>query len=326
MHSGSSPSLRFLTCLLPQLPLARYCLSFLLLATVACVLHAVTPEGLQALPAQPRTLLADSSFSLYTAPPAVPPRDARLFNPPLISSALHAQIIQVDNTVSLIKQAGHEAWLAKADIISAFKVLPLYPGFWNLFGVCWEGRFYFAVRLAFSCKSSPKIFDTLAEALCWILLDVCRLASVLHLLNDFLVVVSPSSPPAYGLCTLSSAFLHLSVPLSPEKTLGPSTSLEFLGIQLDSVLFQASIPPDKLDHIITALSECVLQPRCPKLQLLSLLGHLNYAIYIIPQGCSFISHLLRIASSVPLLQHHLSLDNACILEPPLLALPPPTLE
>ena len=123
-----------------------------------------------------------------------------------------------------------------------------------------------------------------------------------------------SSPPAYGLCTLSSAFQRLSVPLSPEKTMGPSTSLEFLGIQLDSVLFQASLPPDKLDRIATALSEFVLQPRCSKLQLLSLLGHLNYAIRIIPQGRSFISHLLSIASSVPSLQHRLSLDDACISE------------
>ncbi|KAL7887437.1 hypothetical protein AOLI_G00051580 [Acnodon oligacanthus] len=37
---------------------------------------------LQALPAQPRPPLADSSFSLYSAPPAVSPGDARLFSPP----------------------------------------------------------------------------------------------------------------------------------------------------------------------------------------------------------------------------------------------------
>ncbi|KAL7864646.1 hypothetical protein AOLI_G00160660 [Acnodon oligacanthus] len=57
---------------------------------------AKTTEGLQlqALQAQPRPLLADSSFSLYTTHPAVPPGDARLFGPPLVSSALHAQILQ----------------------------------------------------------------------------------------------------------------------------------------------------------------------------------------------------------------------------------------
>ena len=66
-----------------------------------------------------------------------------------------------------------------------------------------------------------------------------------------------SFPSAYGLCTLFSAFQRLCVPLSPKKSVGPSTSLEFLGIQLDSVLFQASLPPDKLECITTALSEFV---------------------------------------------------------------------
>ena len=123
-----------------------------------------------------------------------------------------------------------------------------------------------------------------------------------------------SFPSAYGLCTLFSAFQRVCVPLSPKKSVGPSTSLEFLGIELDSVLFQASLPPDKLECITTALSEFVLQPCCSKLQPLSLLGHLSYAVRIIPQGRSFISHLLSIASSVPSLQHRLSLGDACISE------------
>lgn len=46
-------------------------------------------------------------------------------------------------------------------------------------------------------------------------------------------------------------------------------------------------------------------------QLLSLLGHLNYAIRIIPQGRSFLSHLLSVAASAENLQTHVTLDNAC---------------
>ncbi|KAL7845927.1 hypothetical protein AOLI_G00241190 [Acnodon oligacanthus] len=56
--------------------------------------HPVPGLQLQPLPAQPQPLLTDSLFSLYTAPPVVLPRDARLFNPPLISSALRIRILQ----------------------------------------------------------------------------------------------------------------------------------------------------------------------------------------------------------------------------------------
>ncbi|XP_073721045.1 uncharacterized protein [Misgurnus anguillicaudatus] len=81
---------------------------------------------------------------------------------PLSEFSLHYH--DVDQAISLIKSAGPGAWLAKIDITSAFKVMPINPDFWHLFGVLWREKYYFAVRLTFGCKSSPKIFDTLSEA------------------------------------------------------------------------------------------------------------------------------------------------------------------
>ncbi|XP_072306544.1 uncharacterized protein [Eucyclogobius newberryi] len=204
----------------------------------------------------------------------------------------------IDHAISLIKLAGHAAWLSKADIKNAFKVLPIHPDFWRFFGVCWKGAFYFAVRLTFGCKSSPKLFDCLSEALCWILLNKHDVPFLVHLLDDFLLVSPISSPPARDLLTLKNVFSSLGVPLLEEKTLGPSTSLEFLGITLDTVKYQASLPTEKLNRISLLLSNFLVAISCSKRQLLSLLGHLNFAMRIIPQGRAFISHLLTLASSV----------------------------
>lgn len=55
----------------------------------------------------------------------------------------------IDQTIQLIKNAGYGAGLAKVDITSAFKVMPIYPDFWHLLGICWKGKFYFAVALNF---------------------------------------------------------------------------------------------------------------------------------------------------------------------------------
>ncbi|KAL7864388.1 hypothetical protein AOLI_G00158080 [Acnodon oligacanthus] len=92
----------------PRMPPRRRCrplldVLVLLPGTLPTLLHWLTlllpPFRIQsqALLTLPRPLLANSSFSLHTAPPAVPPRDARLFNPPLISSALRARILQGAN-------------------------------------------------------------------------------------------------------------------------------------------------------------------------------------------------------------------------------------
>ncbi|XP_065145726.1 uncharacterized protein [Paramisgurnus dabryanus] len=220
----------------------------------------------------------------------------------------------IDHAITLIRKAGHGAWLSKADITSAFKVLPIHPEFWHFFGIFWKGAYYFSVCLTFGCRSSPKIFDSLSEALCWILTNNHKLPYVLHLLDDFLIITPTSSPPHSGLSTLVKVFSEIGVPLSKEKTLGPCTSIEFLGITLDSISFQASLPLEKIQRIALLLSNYILADRCTKQQLLALLGHLNYAIRIIPQGKSFVSNLLAKAATIPSLHDKTTLDEACKME------------
>lgn len=77
---------------------------------------------------------------------------------------------------------------------------------------------YFAVRLTFGRRSSPKTFDTLSEALCWILLNNCKLPFVLQFLDNFLLVDYPHSKPDCCINALRWTFARLGIPLSEEKT------------------------------------------------------------------------------------------------------------
>ncbi|RXN30268.1 proline-rich 36-like protein [Labeo rohita] len=81
---------------------------------------------------------------------------------PLEEFSLHYH--DVDQAITLIKDAGRGAWLAKVDITSAFKVMPIHPDFWHLFSIRWKNEFYFAVRLTLETRcqrqfagSSPTI-------------------------------------------------------------------------------------------------------------------------------------------------------------------------
>lgn len=160
------------------------------------------------------------------------------------------QYASINQEITLIHKAGHGAWFSKAAFItSAFKVMPINPEFWHFFRIFWKGAYYFAVHLTFGCRSSPKIFDSLSEALCWILINNHRLPYVLHLLYDFLIITPQSAPPHSGLSTFVKVFSDLGVPFSKEKTLGPCTSIEFLGITQDSISYQASLPPEKIQCI-----------------------------------------------------------------------------
>ncbi|XP_056124427.1 uncharacterized protein LOC130102426 [Rhinichthys klamathensis goyatoka] len=215
----------------------------------------------------------------------------------------------IEQAITMIKIAGRGAWLAKVDISSAFKVMPIHPDSWHLFGVNWQKKYYFAVRLTFGCKSSPKIFDTLSEAICWILSNNYAIPHLLHLLDDFLIISPHDTVPEAHLLIVKKVFAELGIPLAHEKTSGPTTSIEFLGINLDSAKFQASLPKEKIDRIILIASNFTDSTDCAKRELLSLLGQLNYAMRIIPQGRPFIAHLLALSSSVHALEDRIILSD-----------------
>ena len=72
---------------------------------------------------------------------------------------------------------------------------------------------------------------------------------------------------------------------------------------------KASLPVEKLERIRKVTQSFTSTRQVMKRQMLSLLSHLNFAMRIVPQGRSFISRLLHLASSVPNLQDSISLDE-----------------
>ncbi|XP_063315812.1 vomeronasal type-2 receptor 26-like [Pelobates fuscus] len=193
---------------------------------------------------------------------------------------------------------GSNAWLSKTDITNAFKLLPMHPSLWHLHGVKWRNRYYFSTRLTFGSRSSPKLFDIFAETLCWLLLNIIRCHTVIHYLDDFLII-EPSTRTPTDILSTSALFTTLGVPLSPAKTIGPTTKLNFLGIELDSATFRASLPTEKLVRLRGEIDMFLRSDVCTRKELQSLLGSLNFAMRIVPQGRSFVSRLLCLLHGVP---------------------------
>ncbi len=74
---------------------------------------------------------------------------------------------------------------------------------------------------------------------------------------------------------------------------------------------QASLPLDKLDRIREGMKDVLKCDFITKKELLSLLGHLNFAMRIILQGRSFISRLIDISKTVEKLRNSIKLDSGC---------------
>ena len=83
--------------------------------------------------------------------------------------------------------------MAKTDIESAFRLIPVHPDDWELLGMQWGGLYYYDKVLPFGLRSAPFLFNQLSEALEWILYDKCQISYVAHFLDDFLII-EPENP------------------------------------------------------------------------------------------------------------------------------------
>ena len=149
--------------------------------------------------------------------------------------------------IDIIKSSGVGSWMCKTDISDTFKLVPIHPSLWPYHAIKWEGKYYFYTRLVFGSRSSPKIFDSLSRAICWIASNVFNIKNILHLLDEFLAIDSPEFLADRTMALLLMLFKTLNIPVAPYKTVGPTTCLKYLGIILDSTSLEARLPVNKVN-------------------------------------------------------------------------------
>ena len=133
-----------------------------------------------------------------------------------------------------LRRAGKGALMAKVDVRSAYRNVPVHPDDRWLMGMMWEGALYVDMALPFRLRSAPKIFTAMADAAQWITQQE-GVNFIIHYLDDFLVVGAPESNEcAMALATVLKVFERLGLPVAPNKLEGPWTRLTFLGFELDS--------------------------------------------------------------------------------------------
>ena len=103
------------------------------------------------------------------------------------------QYITIDNAIQGILRFGQGSFLAKTDSESAFRLVPLRPSDYELFGMYWEGSYYYDKVLPFGLRSAPFLFNLLSDAIEGVLLNECLISFVCHILDDFLII-EPSAP------------------------------------------------------------------------------------------------------------------------------------
>ena len=204
----------------------------------------------------------------------------------------------VEQVAAVVAGFSRGALLAKIDVESAYRLVPVHPHDRPLQAVQWEGMIYVDSMLPFGLRSAPKIFNAIADALEWCV-RTTGVRYIFHYLDDFIVVGAPDSPEcADALAVLIRACADLGVPIAAHKREGPATCLTFLGIEVDTMASQLRLPRDKLLRLQAQLAEWGDRRVCERRDLESLIGTLNHACKVVRSGRSFLRRMLDLLHGV----------------------------
>ena len=101
--------------------------------------------------------------------------------------------------------------------------------------------------------------------------------NALHYLDDFLFVGSAGNTSCPKQYTALATCRTLGVPIAPEEVQGPAQVLTFLGIEINTIRMQLSLPDTKLSEPREALRFWTDRKSCTNHQLLFLIGRLHHA-------------------------------------------------
>ena len=170
----------------------------------------------------------------------------------------------------MFAKQGVNAKLAKMYIKSAFRLLPIYLGIL----ICWafslKGQYYIDKCLPMGCSISCSLFEKFATFLHWLVAHNTNKTSLDHYLNAFFQVCN-----------------DLGVPIAEEKTCGPTTSLIFLGLVIDTNDLTVKIPIENVRQLQALLLNCLRKNKVTLKEIQALVGALNFFSSAVPSARAF---------------------------------------
>ena len=130
-----------------------------------------------------------------------------------------------------------------------------------------------------------------------------------HVIDNFLLLANSAEKCNHDLMALAALCKQIGVPLATIKTVGPSSSIPFLGIILDAVHMEVRLPDDKLEKARSLLLAFQSKQKVTLKELQSLIGVLNFACSVVVPSRVFLRRLIDLTMSVHKPHHHICLTR-----------------
>ena len=183
------------------------------------------------------------------------------------------------------------SFMAKTDIQSAFRIVPISPESYHLMGFQVNGFFYYDCCLAMGCSQSCSIFERISDSLVWIMKVHYKIENIVKVLDDFIFIEKTALKCQNSLEIFIRVCNFLRIPLAMNKTTWPAQSIIFLGLLIDSQKMIVQLPHDKLARYSEEISKSLGQKTIKLRDLKSIIGKLTFATSVVTGGRCFLRRL-----------------------------------
>ena len=197
----------------------------------------------------------------------------------------------VDNLIQRVVELGPGCKLMKVDMMSAYKQLYVDPKDYTLLGFSFRGLLFAELTLPFVARNAALCCQRLTNAVAYIHKRLGYRPLVSYILDDFAKEATSERAVAafkdmYVLQDL------LGIELASEKLESPREIMIFLGILINTVMMNVSIPTEKLELAKQELALWQQWFHTSKKQLQSLLGRLCHLETCVRPGRRFLSRII----------------------------------
>ncbi|XP_064635798.1 uncharacterized protein LOC135492980 [Lineus longissimus] len=146
------------------------------------------------------------------------PRQGDSINKGIPKDLTSVKYSSIYDAISFIKKQDKQVYLAKCDVKSAFRIIPVAPEDYPLLGFEWRGKYYMDRVLLMGASISCSHFERFSTAIEWICLNKLGFSSVVHVLDDFLFISLSKDASKRDLEKFEAFCKEEGIPLAPEKT------------------------------------------------------------------------------------------------------------
>ena len=220
--------------------------------------------------------------------------------------------------VELVMSAGKNGYLAKIDLKSAYRQIPVDPTDWELLGYSWHGQTLIDTRWSFGVRSACLHCQNLGETVIWITnqrLPVRLQGKILNYMDDFFCAASKKSDCKILLDTLLETCEMLGVKVNDKKVEGPLQSLKILGYWYDTRTFLVGLDAKRRAKWRKQLLKLLNMKGNPtRKQLESIVGKLEFGATVVWPAKAFIRRIRDLMYTVSEQHHHVSMTKQAKLD------------